>query len=43
MPPLVPFSWSIQPISFFQKRMTYPAAEQRGIYKGNATPQAAGN
>jgi len=23
--------------------MNYPAAEQRGIYKGNETPQAAGN
>jgi len=24
-------------------RMNYPAAEQRGIYKNIATPQAAGN
>jgi len=23
--------------------MNYPAAEQGGIYKGNVTPQAAGN
>jgi hypothetical protein len=23
--------------------MNYPTAEQRGIYKGNETPQAAGN
>jgi len=23
--------------------MNYPAAEQRGIYKGNETPQAVGN
>jgi len=23
--------------------MNYPAAEQRGIHKGNETPQAAGN
>jgi len=23
--------------------MNYPAAKQRGIYKGNETPQAAGN
>jgi hypothetical protein len=23
--------------------MNYPAAEQRGFYKGNETPQAAGN
>jgi hypothetical protein len=24
-------------------KMNYPAAEQRGIYKGIVTPQAAGN
>ena len=42
-------SFPLGPI-FFKNRgnvkaigMNYPAAEQRGIYKGNETPQAAGN
>jgi hypothetical protein len=35
--------WTRQEIVDLKSSMNYPAAEQRGIYKGIVTPQAAGN